>query len=175
MHQPNPDRINFILNGSVFNVTVDLLEELLTNAGHTLRSAVPLEVIDKVGYLKTGDDAKEIVADLLSQYMQNVIADADAGKCATADWPFKTSATDVQGTLDLDAELDAILDIDVGDIDLGTVYCNSDITGPLPAWRPIAGLNRGLIPFGNYVRYSEACEIEEDTSVYSACMNADRE
>jgi hypothetical protein len=160
------------LNGSVFNVTVELLEELLTNVGHTLRSAIPLEVIDKVGYLKTGDDAKEIVADLLSQYMQNVLADADAGKCTKSDWPFQ----DVQGTLDLEDELNQILDIDVGDIDLGTVYYNSNSTSALPTWGPIA-VNNGPISFRKYVTYFDSwMELNEDvTSAYCQCMNADRE
>jgi hypothetical protein len=103
-----PDRINFIHNGSIINISRELLEDLLTTAGYSIQSLVPLEVIDKVGFLKTGDDAKQIVVDLLAKSLPD--GDADV---TSANWPFPTSATDTQGTLDLGDDID---------IDLGTVY-----------------------------------------------------
>jgi hypothetical protein len=176
-------RINFTHKGSVYNMSVDLLDDLLTTAGHTLHSAVPLQIIDNVGFLKTGDDAKQIVADLLAKSLP----DGDT-EITTADWPFPTSGTDSQMVLDLDDdEVNQILNGGI-DIDMGSVY-----------WAPPAGLNRGKIKtvvdmshVGDaillkarkpapadvgffYCPYIPLALADEAHSYYSACMNRDRE
>lgn len=66
-----PDKIDFIVNGTLYAVSVDLITQLLSDKGMSLHSSIPLAVIDKVGFLQTGEDSKKIVGELLEKYIED--------------------------------------------------------------------------------------------------------
>jgi hypothetical protein len=70
----NPTHNRQPLPYGMMQVDSEFLAKALTDFGCTLHQFEPLEVLDKVGYLKTGDDAAEITLDALQIYMQKLIA-----------------------------------------------------------------------------------------------------
>ena len=165
-----PDRINFIVSGSVYNVSVELIEQLLAGEGMYLFRATPLQVIDKVGFLKTGDDAKDIVADLLAKYMLGVgftVTEVDQSvsqsPVTSGAWPFPVSGTDSQSVLDLDVGSACLPGGELIGYPVGQQWA---IGVPMK--------RKWGMPF-KIVDLTHLFDYLDDESEYSLAMNADRE
>ena len=63
----------------MLRVDSEFMVEALKTLNYTLHQFQPLQLTDKVGFLKTGDDACEVLLDSLQLYMQNQIAAGGPG------------------------------------------------------------------------------------------------
>jgi hypothetical protein len=77
----NPDNSRQPLPKGLLSMEKDFLEKALTYSGFALHTFDPLQVIDKIGYVKQGDDAAELTLDALQAYLQYQIA--NGGKMMT--------------------------------------------------------------------------------------------
>jgi hypothetical protein len=65
----NPDDTRKPLPKGLLTVDSEFLKKALTHINCALHQFEPLQVLDKVGFVKSGDDAAEITLDALSAYM----------------------------------------------------------------------------------------------------------